>query len=241
MTIRAIFFDLDDTLIDDTESSEHWAEVAARDEAGHLGVDPAALARSYLDSAIDFWERLEPGSKRPPAGAIRSSIWREALNRHGADDPDLAGRIAKHYDAIRLEGVELYPDAVPVLKKLHGRYHLAIITNGFAETHARKIEHLGLAKFFDNVILAGEMELIKPDPAVFRHAMEVARVEPEESVMVGDRYNRDVAGAHAAGMRAILIDIWKDPLPDGAREADIVIESIGDLPAALEKLEDRDG
>jgi len=239
MTIRAIFFDLDDTLIDDTESSEHWAEVAAREVAGGSGVEPQALAEAYIAAAIRFWERLEPGSKRPPIGAIRPSIWHAALKSRGIDDPELARRIAARYDAIRLEGVELYPDAVPVLKKLHGRYHLAIITNGFAETHAKKIEHLGLAKFFDNVILAGEMELVKPDPAVFRHAMEIANVKPEESVMVGDRYNRDVAGAHAAGMRAILIDIWKVSLPDGARRADIVINSIGELPSALETLEAR--
>jgi len=237
MPIKAIFFDLDDTLINDTESSEHWAEVAARDEAGHLGLDPKDLAEAYLHAAIDFWERLEPGAGRPLPGDIRPSMWYEALKSRGVDDRELARRAAKHYDAIRLEGLELYPDAVPVLKQLHGRYHLAIITNGFAETHEKKIEHLGLVKFFDNVILAGEMDLIKPDPAVFRHAMEVADVGPEESVMVGDRYNRDILGAHAAGMRAILIKVWDEPIPNGARPPEATIDSIGELPQALAQLE----
>jgi FMN phosphatase YigB (HAD superfamily) len=55
--------------------------------------------------------------------------------------------------------------------------------------------------------------------------------------MVGDRYNRDVAGAHAAGMRAILIKIWDSPIPDGARPPEAVIDSIAELPEALSRLE----
>ena len=237
MPIRAIFFDLDDTLIDDTASSEKFAEIAAREKAAGAGIDPAVLAAAYLESAIRFWERLEPGAKRPPPGEIRASIWQAALHSKGVDDPELARRIARYYDSIRLKGIELFPEAVPVLNQLHGRYRMAIITNGFAETHAKKIAQLELERYFDNVILAGEMELIKPDPAVFRHAMSVAGVRPEESVMVGDRFNRDIVGAHAAGMRAILIRVWSDPIPRDARQPDVMIDSIGDLPSALTRLE----
>lgn len=241
MPIRGIFFDLDDTLIDDTASSERFAEATARELAGHTAIEPRRLAEAYLEAAIHFWERLSPGAKRPAPGQIRPSIWRQALKSVGVDDAELARRLAAHYDEVRQQGFELYPEAIPVLNELHGKYRMAIITNGFAETHSVKIARLGLSKYFDNVILAGELELVKPDPAVFRHAMEVAGVSAAESVMVGDRYNRDIAGAHAAGMRAILIKIWDEPVPDGASPPEETIDSIGELPAALGRLETGDG
>jgi len=237
MTIRAIFFDLDDTLLDDTESSEHAAEIVAAELTADRGLDPADLAAAYLTAAIDFWERLEPGSRKPPSGAIRPSIWRQALSSRGVDDFALAQRLARRYDALRLERVELFPETVPVLHQLHGRYKLAIITNGFAETHEKKIARLELARFFDTIILAGELELVKPDPSVFRHAMEAAQASADESVMVGDRYERDILGAHAAGMRAIWINVRNETLPPGARQPEAVIYSIAELPAALAALD----
>ena len=237
MPIKAIFFDLDDTLLDDTESSGHAAEIVASELAGRQGVNPADLATAYLDAAIDFWEHLEPGSRRPSSGAIRPMIWRNALRSRGIDDPALATRLAERYDALRLERLELFPETLPVLRQLHGRYKLAIITNGFAETHEQKIARLELSRFFDTIILAGDLELIKPDPSVFRHAMQAAQTNAAESVMVGDRYERDIRGAHAAGMRAIWVNVRQETVPAGARPPEVTINSIAELPRALAVLE----
>lgn len=234
--IRAIFFDLDDTLIEDTLSLERCAEAAVREVSPDLKLDPNALAVAYVDSAIDFWEGLEPGAPPPKPGDIRPSMWRAALRRFGVDDPHLATRIAKRYDQLRIERVELFPEAVQVLRRLHGRYKMSIITNGFAETHDVKIARLELGRFFDHVILAGEMQLVKPDPKIFEHAMRLAAVTPQESIMVGDRFNRDIVGAHAAGMRAVWVNVRDETPPTDARPADATIVTIGDLPAALEQL-----
>ena len=235
--IRAVFFDLDDTLVEDTLALEHCAEAAVREISPDLGVDPNELAVAYVDAAIDFWESLEPGGSPPASGDIRPSMWRNALRRCGVDDPALAGRIAHRYDELRLERAELLPEAVPVLRALHGRYKMSIITNGFRETHDIKIERLELRRFFDHVILAGELRLVKPDPKIFRHAMALAGVSPDESVMVGDRYGRDIAGAHAAGMRAIWIQMRGERVPQGKREPEATIKSIGELPKALARLD----
>jgi HAD superfamily hydrolase (TIGR01549 family) len=207
-----------------------------REVSPDLGVDPNALAVAYVDAAIDFWEGLEPGGPPPSPGDIRPSMWRAALKRFGIDDKTLAARIAARYDSLRIERAELLPDAVRVLHELHGRYKMSIITNGFAETHDVKIARLELGRFFDHIVLAGEMQLVKPDPKIFVHAMGLAGVEPAESVMVGDRFNRDIAGAHAAGMRAVWVNVRAERAPAGARPADATIETIGELPAALARL-----
>jgi len=186
-----------------------------------------------MDEAMGFWERLEPGAAKPPSGAIRPTLWRAALKRYSIDDADLAKRLAARYDAVRIERVELFPETLPVLRELHGRYKMAIITNGFAETHEAKIARLDLSRFFDTVVLAGEMELAKPDPAVFAHAMRTLGVKASESVMVGDRFDRDITGAHAAGMRAIWVNSRNEVMPTDVRPPEAIIPSIAQLPGAL--------
>ena len=235
--IRAIFFDLDDTLVDDTVSLEQCAEQASRELAPNRGVAPVDLADAYVDCAVDFWTQLGPGSEKPPSGAIRPMMWRNALARFGIDDAALSERLAHRFDELRVERVEFFPDALPVLNGLRGRYRMAIITNGFAETHELKIARLELERFFDRVILAGELQMAKPDPAVFAHAMELLAVRAEESIMVGDRYDRDIEGAHAAGMRAVWIRCREEEVPAGARPPEATIPSIGALPEALAALE----
>ncbi len=234
MSLRAIFFDLDDTLLDDTISSERSAALAAAELMPDQNVRPQELAVAYMDAAMDFWERLEPGAPKPKE--IRPTLWAAALARFGIVDAPLAKSLAKRYDTIRIERVELFPETLPVLHQLHGRYKMAIITNGFAETHEAKIARLELARFFDKVILAGEMELAKPDPAVFRHAMAELSVSADESVMVGDRFERDVVGAHSAGMRAIWVNSRNETMPSSARPPEATISSIAQLPGALTKV-----
>jgi 2-haloalkanoic acid dehalogenase type II len=234
--LRAIFFDLDDTLVDDTISTERCAELVARELAADRGIAPAELAKAYLDAAIAFWEGLSPGAGQPPKGGIRRAMWRRALQTFGIDDSALAGALARRYDAIRAERVEYFPDAVPVLAALHNRYRLAIITNGFTETHEARVAPLELGRFFDHVVMAGDLDMVKPDPAVFHYAMRLLEVAADESVMVGDRFNRDVEGAHAAGMRAVWVNPHGDPPPAGARPAEAVIASMRDLPQALERI-----
>jgi putative hydrolase of the HAD superfamily len=236
--IRAIFFDLDDTLVDDTVSLEQCAEQAARELASDRGVSPVDLADAYVDCAVDFWTQLGPGSPKPASGAIRPMMWQCALQRYGVDDATLSGKLAHRFDELRVERVEFFPDALPVLNSLRGHYRMAIITNGFAETHELKIARLELERFFDRVILAGELQMAKPDPAVFVHAMELLEVTPDISLMVGDRYDRDIEGAHAAGMRAVWIRCREEEVPAGARPPDATIPSIGSLPEALAALTD---
>jgi putative hydrolase of the HAD superfamily len=238
--IRAIFFDLDDTLVDDTISLEQCAETAARELAADRAASPVDLADAYVDAAIDFWTQLGPGSSKPKSGEIRPAMWRCALQRYGIDDDALATRLADRFDALRVERVELFPEALPVLNALHGRYKMAIITNGYAETHELKIARLELERFFDRIILAGDLEMVKPDPAIFAHAMDLLGVSPPESLMVGDRYDRDIEGAHAAGMRAVWIRCRDESVPAGARPPDATISGIGELAGALEAIDARE-
>lgn len=88
----------------------------------------------------------------------------------------------------------------------------------------------------DAFFLADEVGMVKPDPELFRHACRVLGSEPSRTVMVGDRYERDVTGAREAGLYTVLIDPHAIPLPEGAPPPDARVASIADVLGVISSL-----
>ncbi len=233
-TIDTVLFDLDDTLHDDTAAYQEAARLVAADVARERPIDPAALLAAYVAEASAFWKKLSV--EHLTAGIIdtRAQMWHDALLEVGIDDVVLSERCAHDYGRYRSEVLELSPGALDCIETLRARgCKLGIVTNGFAATHHEKIARLGITDHFDALFLADEMGMVKPDPAVFRHACEVLGSRPERTAMVGDRYDRDIIGAQQCGLYTVLIDVHAIPLPDGATPPDVVVATIADVLAAL--------
>jgi putative hydrolase of the HAD superfamily len=232
--IDTILFDLDDTLHDDTAAYQEAARMVAAEIARERGIDPAALLAAYIAEAQAFWKKLSVEHLTAGISDTRAQLWSDALHATGIDDIVLAGRCAAAYTRYRAEVLELAPGARECIEALRARgCKLGIVTNGFAETHHDKIAKLGLTPLFDALFIADEMGMVKPDPAVFRHACEVLGSVPERTAMVGDRYDRDIAGAKRSGLFTVLIDVHAIPIPDGAPLPDAVVATIADVLAVL--------
>jgi putative hydrolase of the HAD superfamily len=232
--IDTVLFDLDDTLHDDTSAYQEAARLVAEGVARERGIDPAALLDAYIAQAQAFWKKLSV--EHLTAGIIdtRAQLWADALHAAGIDDITLAQRCAADYTRFRADVLELSPGALECIEALRARgCKLGIVTNGFAETHHEKIARLGLTPLFDALFIADEMGMVKPDPAVFRHACDVLGSVPERTAMVGDRYDRDITGAKHSGLFTVLIDVHAIPIPDGAPRPDAVVASIADVLAVL--------
>jgi putative hydrolase of the HAD superfamily len=233
-TIDTVLFDLDDTLHDDTAAYQEAARMVAADVARQRPIDPAALLGAYVAEAQSFWTKLSV--EHLDAGIIdtRAQMWYDALRAAGIDDRALAERSAADYTRYRAEVLTPAPGALACISALRERgCKLGIVTNGFAATHHEKIARLGFTELFDALFLADEMGMVKPDPAVFTHACETLGSEPAHTAMVGDRYDRDIIGAHAAGLFTVLIDVHAIPVPDGAPLPDAIVSTIGDVVAIL--------
>ena len=101
---------------------------------------------------------------------------------------------------------EVVPPEVPlVLDELRRRHRLAVISNSNG-TVRELLRRVGLLPYFEVVIDSHEERIEKPDPRIFRRAMDRMGARPDRSLYVGDFYHIDVAGARAAGMRAMLLD-----------------------------------
>ena len=85
----------------------------------------------------------------------------------------------------------------------------------------------------DAFFIADEVGMIKPDPELYRHACLVLGSEPARTAMVGDRYARDVLGAHEVGLFTVLIDVHGIAIPAGGPRPDAVVASITDVIRVL--------
>jgi putative hydrolase of the HAD superfamily len=107
----------------------------------------------------------------------------------------------------------VFPDVLPTLRRLRGAgLGLALVSN-WSDRLPPLLQALGLASWFDVLAVSQTVGAEKPDPALFRHALESLGVAPEHAVHVGDRWENDVLGARAAGLAAWLLD------RDGTRPA----------------------
>jgi putative hydrolase of the HAD superfamily len=143
-------------------------------------------------------------------------------------DPSVARQIAQDIELAweRSDNFDIYEDVEPTLAELR-RYHLRI---GLVSNGARDLREFVRHHRLDADVTVGSRYhgKVKPDPTIFRKALDQLGVEPPEAAMVGDHIEDDVGGARALGMRAILVD-REDRYPD-------IVERLRDLyglPAAL--------
>jgi putative hydrolase of the HAD superfamily len=233
--LEIVLFDLDDTLHDDTYAYHSAAEEVAREVAAEHGIDAIALKSAYIAEAEGFWHRLSAADLKVRLASIRASMWQTALERVGAGgDPELAQRSAQRYNAYRVKYFTLFPGAVDLLRSLRSRgLKLGIVTNGLSETHREKIALLQISDYFDAIFLSDEVGMVKPDPLLFAHACRTLGGAPARSAMVGDRYDRDIAGALEAGLFTLWLNVRDEELPLGARPPDATCSSIAEAARIL--------
>ena len=176
--IRWLFFDMGYTLVDETLV---W-QARCREQAA------MAEAREKRISEADILHAIEQAS-------------RDWLPQYRGALAALGLTAAAPY---RSELEILYSDAPEVLSRLCRRYSLGVIANQAAGLEQR-LSAFGIRQYFSLVVSSWESGVMKPDPGIFRLALEKAGCPPREAVMIGDRLDNDVLPAKALGMKTLWI------------------------------------
>jgi len=203
---KHIFFDLDHTLWDfETNSKQALRQIFEEQKLSERGIPSYEKFHSvYLPINDRYWARYH--NQIVSKEKLRLGRFYDTLKEFKIDDAALAEKMAQGYIDISPKMTALFADAVDVLKYLQSRYTLHLITNGFAEVQWIKIENSGLKPFFEHIIVSEEVGTQKPDKAIFEIAMERAKTNAAESIMIGDNYNTDIVGARNAGMDQIFFN-----------------------------------
>lgn len=188
--------DVGNTLIEPWPSVGHvYAEVAARHGAGAL--DPDRISLLFLAA----WE-MERGRFEYTREHWRALVTRTMAPLHAVgDNPDFFAALYDHFAGP--SPWRLYDDVLPTLSTLRDRGVRMIAVSNWDDRLRPLLECLGLTRFFEAVLVSGEERVHKPNPEIFRRAATQAGVAPEAIVHVGDSMSEDVAGAVAAGCRAV--------------------------------------
>lgn len=202
MSPRAVFLD-SGGVIARLEAPRHVIFARAARELGQPVEE--ARVKAAFEAADRFQAENEALLLEDPSGfdgSYQQVLYREA--GLGAPEPSIQER----YDALlqRKEYRSIYPDVVPALEELRrSGYRLGLISN--AHPDLRKLLALfDLLAYFDTAVISGEVGFPKPDPRIFRRALEGVGVPPSAAVHVGDDPLTDYAGALRAGLHAILVD-----------------------------------
>lgn len=201
---RAVLFDLDDTLFDHRRSARAALQAVHDRHAANL--DFAEFERHhgvYLEQM-----HLEVLAGRLGLDDARRERFRRVFLALGVTlDPEAVDAVASAYRAGYMTARRALPGAAALLTALRPHARVVIVTNNLLEEQQDKLQHCGLAPLVDVLVASQDVGVSKPDPAIFRIALERAGVESGSAVMVGDAWINDVTGAHRAGIRAV----WFNP------------------------------
>ncbi|SCY22157.1 putative hydrolase of the HAD superfamily [Nonlabens sp. Hel1_33_55] len=198
--IQHVFFDLDHTLWDfDRNSKMAYSQIFEEEQ---LELDLEEFIAIYEPLNLKFWKRFrESEITKEQLRYQRLKDTFDACNYKVADDH--INRYADLYLDYLPNHNHLFPNCLELLDTLKHNFELHIITNGFDEVQARKMENSGLLPYFKYVLTAETAGIKKPDPAIFERAMKDTGARTDNSVMIGDSYEADILGARNAGLRTI--------------------------------------
>lgn len=245
--LKAILFDLDDTLIDWGEFFENWEEIEAphvrgvhgylTNVVGHAGLEFEAYRVEYTRRTRAAWANARTSLKAPHVGRILL----ETAVALGVPENLLDVKLAlEHYNWQTIPGTVVFPDVIEALDLLRERgLKFGIVTNAYQPMELRDVEidgH-GLLDYFPTCrFSAADVGFLKPHPSIFERALDCLGTEPEETVFIGDNMTADIAGAQAAGMRAILRNIpRRKALLSGIVVPDATIDALTELPAIFDE------
>lgn len=208
--IEAVLFDLDDTLSVYRRGQAELLDVAFE----RAGVEPFFDAETYVQRYDEYY-----GDGDVAVDRLRERCF-TAICRDLDRDPALGRELARHYAAERDQAnVRYRRGADAALAGIGGDVPIAVVTNGDRETQRTKLDALGLRGQVNHVVYGGVETDPKPDPAPFERALEALNVPADRAVHVGNSLVRDVAGAHAAGIRSVWAPRDRD-LPTDVESTD---------------------
>ncbi|SVA28704.1 uncharacterized protein METZ01_LOCUS81558 [marine metagenome] len=246
--IKAITFDLWDTLVIDDSDEAKRAEQGLRskfDERRHLLWEALNLAEPIELEAVRLAYNV--------GDAAFNKVWKEQhitwpiakrlrliLNELGRELPgETFNAVVRAHEEMEVDiPPDAMPDAVPVLERLARRYKLCIVSDAIVSPGGclrRLLENHGLAKFFNGFAFSDEVGHSKPHRSMFESAAGQLGVEIGEMLHIGDRDHNDVKGPQQLGMKAILFTASRD-VDKTNTSADAICESFDKLEAAIERL-----
>ena len=167
---------------------------------------------------------------------VGGEAWRRTLAACGVLDDALVDFAAETHSRLAREAHRLFDDVRPVIDAARDRgIALALVTNGATDTQREKLDALGIERWFDVIVVSGEIGVAKPDITPFRVALDAIGVAAADAWHVGDGLHTDVAWANAAGLTSVWLNRNGRVRSDADPVPDVEVRSLRELIGVLEE------
>jgi putative hydrolase of the HAD superfamily len=264
MALKAILFDLDDTLLWDERSVKEaflatcqaakleYPQIQTDELEASVRKEARALYESYetfpftkmigINPFEALWGNFSEGENenfhklRVLAPGYRTEAWTKGLLGLGIDDEALGYTLGERFPKERRARPIIYEQTFALLDALKDNYKLLLLTNGSPDLQKEKINGVPeLAAYFDAIIISGQFGEGKPAVSIFQHAMKLLEIKASEGLMIGDKLTTDILGSSRIGMRNVWINHH-----DIVRTDEIIpsfeISNLGQLLAIIDSL-----
>ena len=229
----AVAFDLFGTLIPNLTPEDLHSGLA--DVAAVLGADPIA-----------FREEWRKGFRARMEGTLRdgAEVFRPALSALGLDpSPSVLEEADRRREEFFLSQLRPKPDAIATLDALRERGCLLALVSDCSSGTPALLDRTPLGPYFEVRAISAALGTRKPDPVMYRTALEGLGVEPERSLYVGDGNSQELPGAKSLGMTTVWVDNgehqhWHDRF---VGEGDYTVRALAEIPAIVDALRERGG
>lgn len=207
--VRALCFDLDKTLLDCGNYEQLVVQTCEKLSNQCIGLDMLRLIEVNRNIRQEYGQEV---TEKWTLGILDGrdvslEVWRRTLSACGCRDDSVAQFAMQTNMQLELDSMRLYDDVQELFDVLKtAQIPLALITNGGADTQRNKLKTLGMEKWFDAIVISGEVGVAKPDALIFGLALDKLGIEPEYVWHVGDDLTTDIAGAKAASLTSVWLN-----------------------------------
>ena len=236
MQVEAVLFDLFDTLLL-LEKEEIYYEACLKKMHRFLmkngiNVGLSDFSRVYFDVRDKFYSESRQTLEEPHFKVRVSQTLQILGYKYDASHPIVIGATNVFAEEF-MRYVTLDKEAPNVLQKLHGKYRLGLVSNfGLPECGRKLLEIHGLSKFFDAIVISGEINQRKPSPKIFERTLKALNVDSSKAVFVGDMLDLDIRGPKNVGMKTVLIE-RRSSKRDTDVKPDFTIKTLSELLTIL--------
>lgn len=215
--VRAVLFDLDDTLFDHQYCAQAALETVHCGHDGFQSIPFAEFRRRHAELLEDLHQEVMFG--RLDIDTAREERFRRLFLGAGITPSDEVVReIAAGYRRSYVQARRSVSGAAALLARVRERATVVIVSNNILDEQQQKLRQCGLDALIDDLVVSEEVGVSKPDPKIFEVALERAGATKEEAVMFGDSWSADITGARRAGMRAIWFNRHGAARPEPAAD-----------------------
>ena len=203
--MKAVCFDLDGTICDLWEAEGNARNTLITKLAEASGTDKDKIEEIYDSTWAEIKTRyMSWAGDGLDEVDIREKHMNRVFNALGQESG--ARELAELHCRETMDGIIIYPDAISVIESMGEKYRLCMITNGPPVWQREKIEKLDISKYFEEIIVSGELGHHKPSPRIFNEMTKRMNVEPSEIIYIGNDYRKDIMGADAAGWKTAWVN-----------------------------------